>query len=74
MSPKVGANPYVFRVGSKMSLYSGWNNYTKQDEGYSVGEELPMFYNGRVVGHIRVIEQHRKMFSNSYYWTAVRID
>lgn len=74
MSPKVGASPYAFRVGSKMSLYPQWNKYTKQDEGYEVGEELPMFYNGQVVGHVRITAQHRAMFSNSYYWTAVRTD
>lgn len=74
MSPRVGGSPYVFRVGCKMSLYSEWNRFSKQEEGYTVGDVLPMYHNGEIVGHVRVIEQHQKLFSTKYYWTAVRID
>lgn len=70
----VEAHPWSFPVGSKMSLYSWFNTRTKKDEGYFVGEELPMTHNGRLIGHVRVTAQHKKMFSNSFYWTAVRID
>jgi hypothetical protein len=71
---QVETTPTHWGIGHKMSLYSWFNNVTKQDDGYEIGEELPLVCWGRVYGHVQVIERHRKMFSNSYYWIAVRID
>jgi hypothetical protein len=74
MRPSTVEAPLWLSIGGRMSLYSWFNKHTGRDEGYAVGEELPLTHDRQVVGRVRVIAQHKKMFSNAYYWTAERID